>query len=372
MIKFLKMAAAALLLMPVFTACDDDDSPVTPPDPVVKNTVLSTMYVTIQGNQYGGVPGSIDFIEGGVADMTTVTSDLFTQTNRQSLGDSPQHAVRYGSKIYVPMNGSNILWVLDAQTLRIIKKMQNENTVGAWAVCGSGDYVYLLNYAHDGYVTRIDTVDYAVQGTVHVGSYPYDITPANGKLYVAMSGDYMQDYADGCKVAVVDEASFSHNGEYAVGLNPTQIFANRLGELFVMCQGNYGTATPKVWKIDKAGNAAEWCDGGLCAMSGNDLYVLGFTSDYQNNVATIDSFKKYNTATNIASQAAADITLDATVSHCLPIALNIHPANGHIVICADKNPMGYAETGWVTEYEADGTLIGRKNVGIHPFGVIFK
>lgn len=369
MFKYLKTAAAALLLTAVFTACDDNDNEQPlPPDPEVKNSVLSAMYVTVQGNQYAGVPGAIDFIEQGVDSLTTVATDLFKQVNGQSLGDTPEHAVKYGSKIYVPVNGSNLLWVLDAQTLRIIRKVQNENTMGAWAVCGSGDYVYLINYARDGYVTRIDTTNYEVQGSVHVGAYPFDVTAANGKLYVAMSGDYMQGYADGCKVTVVDAASFSSNGEYAVGLNPTQVFANRLGELFVMCQGDYGTVTPKVYKVNKNGEASEFCEGGLCTMNGNDLYVLDYTSDYAGNTTVINSFRKHDTTNG----AATDITLDAAYSHGLPVALCVHPANGHIVVCADKNPAGYAEQGWVTEYEADGTLIGRKTVGIHPFGVIFK
>lgn len=79
------------------------------------------MFVVTQGNQFAGIAGGIDYIPG-MNDSLTVNLDYFNTVNQQSLGDTPEHAVKYGSRIYVPMNGSNLLWVLDAQTLKVIKR----------------------------------------------------------------------------------------------------------------------------------------------------------------------------------------------------------------------------------------------------------
>lgn len=369
MFKYLKFAALALCVSVGFTACDDDDEP--PYGPEGPSTelkgLISPMFVVNQGNQFAGIPGAIDHIPG-LMDSVTVNLDQFSVVNGQALGDTPEHAVKYGSRIYVPMNGSNLLWVLDAQTLKIIRKIQIPETTGIWDVCGADGYIYSINYAAEGYVTRMDTVNYEVQGKVHVGSFPYALITANDKIYVAMSGDYNVGYADGKKLKIVDQATFQSNGEIPVGLNPTQIFANKLGELLVMCQGDYAGIKPRVQKVSRTGEVTDFCDGGLCAINGNDLYVLHFTSDYQNNAVSIDSLQRIETV----NKQAVNVPLENADKVGLPTALNINPANGNIVICASPNPMGYAERGYVSEFKKDGKAVGRLKVGVMPFGVVFK
>ena len=367
MFKYLKLAALALCVSVGLTACDDEENsaPLNPPTEV--KGLVSPMFVVTQGNQFAGIAGGIDYIPG-MNDSLTVNLDYFNTVNQQSLGDTPEHAVKYDSRIYVPMNGSNLLWVLDAQTLKVIKKVQTSSTVGAWDVCGSNGYVYLINYGPEGYVTRMDTTNYELQGSVHVGAYPYDMVAANGKIYVAMSGDFEQNYADGKKVVIIDEATFQHNGEIAVGLNPSQIMANKIGELFVMCQGDYATVQPKVQKVSRTGEVTDFCTGGICAMDGNDLYVLHFTSDYQNDVATIDSLERIHTI----DKSAVNVPLENAQKVGLPSALNINPANGHIVIGSSASPLAFSERGFISEFKKDGKAVARMQVGVLPFDVVFK
>ena len=89
------------------------------------------------------------------------------------------------------MNGSNLLWVLDAQTLKVIKKVQLKH-------CGRLGRVWLKRLCvFDKLRPRrlcnpYRPTNYECRVRFDVGAYPYDMVAANGKIYVAMSGDFEQ------------------------------------------------------------------------------------------------------------------------------------------------------------------------------------
>ena len=88
--KFYFLAASLLLLCAGFTSCSDDNDDPQPPQPG-PDPVERLAYVTIQGNQYGGVSGSIDGLN---LDAGETHTDAFFAANQQSLGDTPQQSVR--------------------------------------------------------------------------------------------------------------------------------------------------------------------------------------------------------------------------------------------------------------------------------------
>lgn len=360
MFKHYLQAALLVLLSAGITACSDDDS-ITPPAPPA-NPSPTTAYVLIQGNQYGGVSGSIDQID---LENHTVTTDAFFATNKQSVGDTPQTAVRYGSKIYVPVFGSNVLWVLDARTLKIMGQIQSE---APEAVCGEGNHVYVAS--NNGYVTRLDTLTLQPDAKrVEVGPNPAGLTAHNGKVYASISDgyNYANGYVNGKKVAIIDATTFTKTGDYAVGLNPGQLVNNSRGDIYVVCRGNYNDVLPKVQKISADGAVSDYCNGTLLAMHNDVLYALNSKPDYVSNTATV-SLKLFNTLTN----ESQDFAFAEGEAPAMPNALNINPFNGHLFISSDKGVNDYDKSGYVYEYQPNGTQVVRYGVGIHPFGVVFK
>lgn len=361
--KFFRLAIATLLLLPLgFTSCDDDEASDEGSKKPTLPTVSSTnqFYVICQGNQYAGVSGSIYSIN---PKDTLVTGDLFQSVNKQALGDTPQQPVRYGSKIYVPVFGSNRLWVLNAQTLKIEASV---TTQSPQAVCGAAGYVFVSN--NDGYVSRIDTLNFAAEPQkMQVGPNPMGMAVAKNKVLVTISDGYNfnNGYANGKKVVGIDIQSFQKTNEYTVGLNPTKVVTNDLGEAFVLCQGNYADVLPKVQKIAVNNSVSDYCEGSMITMNKNQLYVLNTQVDYTSNKANVNA-KIYNTVTN----EVTNFEFKDGKTPAMPTALNVTD-NGNLYICSDNSPSGYSENGYVYEYKADGTLIRRYNVGIHPFGVVF-
>lgn len=360
MFKHFKLAAVALLISAGFTACSDDDDNDFIVDPVTP--VSTSAYVVLQGNMASGVLGEIDQLN---FKDSTVTSNVFKTTNGMALGDTPQAAVRYGSKVYIPVFNSNLVWVADATTLKIQGQVK---TSSPQAVCGADGYVFVAN--NDGFVSRIDTLNFTAEPQkLAVGPNPYRLAAANGKVYVTISDgyNYGNNYQDGKKVVAIDTRNFTKANEYAVDINPGQIVANSKGELFVLIQGNYADVTPKVQKIGVDGKVTDFCDGAMIAMDKDNLIVLDYTADYANNNVVFKS-SRYNTLTG----EREDEFIDTENEPLMPNAIDVNPSNGHIFICSDNGPMGFSGNGYVYEYESNGKFVYRYNVGIHPFGVVFK
>lgn len=372
MFKHLKFAAIALIATIGFTACSDDDPTPTPSYP---SRGESGFYVVNQGNAYYKVAGSIDEVVFGATD-TTLISGVFQQANNQSLGNGPQKPIIYGSKVYVPMYDENLVWVIDAKTMH---KVASVPTNQPEAVCGSNGYVFVTN--NDGHVTRFDTLTYTASEPLAVGPNPAGITASNGKVYAAISDGYnsAHNYVKGFSVAQIDAKTFTLDKSIGVGMNPTTITSDNQGNVFVVCQGNYGDIVPKVWKINNTGNATEFCDGSIIATDNQNrlsrtsgkqsaLYVLNAVTDWKTGTTSITS-SVYN---GVSGEKVQDNLLPADNLPGNPICIDINPATKQLFICADANAFGYASPGYVFVYTADGAFVKKYGVGIHPYGVIFK
>lgn len=375
MYKFLKFAAFALLFAGAFAACSDDDESVDPTDPtgptgpttVVDPTSPEAMtaYVINQGNMYGGVAGSIDGLNSTEG---LVVSGLFQSVNSQSLGDTPQAAVRYGSHIYVPVYASNVVWVLDASTLQIVKQITTDEPE---AVCGIGDYVFVAN--NTGTLTRISTADFTTTVTENVGPNPAGLAAAGGSLYVTISDgyNYTANYENGKKVVALNPETMEVEATYGVGLNPGQIVANGAGELFVVARGDYAGVPSTVQKIATDGTVTDYAAGSLIAMHGDSLYVLDAATDWTTGTVSVSS-ACYDTRTG----ASVTDILPAGNVPPMPNAIDVDPGTGHVYVCADKGAYDYDKAGYVYVYapQGDGRLSfsRRYDVGVHPYSVVFK
>lgn len=358
-----------LLATLTLVACTDDEGyngPVIEPP----ETSATGAYVINQGNAYGGVAGTIDFLdthkefEEGKAEMTT--QGLFAATNQQSLGDGPQQGVVYGSKIYMPMYGSNLLWILDKQTLRILGSVKTTEPEG---VCASGEFVYVTN--NDGYVTRVDTATYTVSGHTKVGPNPVKGAVLDGKLYVTVSDgyNYENNYENGKRVAVVDANTMEKLYDIGVGLNPGNIVADSVsGKLFVVNNGNYADVAPTVDCIDPlTREVKKFADGSLIANNLGKMYVVKSVTDW-------DSYE-----TKVSASVLSTITGETLINSffpplhtpAAPQGINVNPYTGDVYVVSDTSASAYAAPGVLYRYKSDGTFTYNLATGIHPVGVLF-
>lgn len=372
MFKHIKFAALALLLSAGFAACSDSDDPQPSPNPVRGE---AGMYVINQGNQGTKLPSSIDFLS---VNGTANVSSMFQAANNQALGSTAQKPIIYGSKMYIPMYDNDLVWVADANTLKIVAKIETNDPE---AVCGSEGYVFVNN--NDGYVTRVDTTNFA-KSQIEVGPNPASlgITAYEGKVYVSVSDGYNgPTYANGKKVAVIDAKTFTKEKDIPVGLNPGQITTDAYGNVFVVCMGNYGDVAPEVWKIDRATSvASKFCDGSFIATRGaqdrssraqaaeDALYVINSVTDWNTYVTTLTS-TVYSTTTGavVLESFLPSDNQPAAIS-----AIDINPSTGDVYVCSDAAQFDYTSPGYINVYNANGTFLRRLSAGVHPYGVVFK
>ncbi len=348
---------AALALAAALTACTKEDIPTPTPA-----GIHADYLVLNQGNQYAGIDGSLDAADAAAG---TYTLDAFVAVNGQSLGDTPQQGLTYGSKTYVSVFGSNLVWVIDRASLRILKQIPTNSPEN---LCAAGGYVFVSN--NDGHVSRIDTASLAIDRHTPVGPNPANMTAAGSFVYVSISDGYNYDggYANGKRVAVLSIDDCEKVKEFSVGLNPGPIAADADGRIFVVSRGNYADVQPEVQQLDPTtGAVTRIAEGSLAAIHGTRLYILSNRTDWATN-KTVVRGQIYDTATGQILNADFFAQSEAPAN---PLSLSVHPATGELFITSDKSAADYDKPGLLYRYAPTGSLLGKTETGIHPIGVIF-
>lgn len=369
--KHLKLAAIALLCATGFTACSEDDGPQGPViDP--SEELTETTYVLNQGSYYDGIEGSLDALDNSTG--LYVTNFFSSANDGLSLGGSPQNGIIYGSKMYIALFESKLVWVCNARTGKIIKQITMTDPEG---ICAADGKVYVSN--NDGYVSYIDTLSLeAGPNRLYVGPNPSGLVAANGHVYVAISDgyNYLNGYADGFKVAKIRTSDFSKSTDITVGMNPTGIAADTKGNVFVVCNGNYGMLSPEVkpevWKITPDDQAASFAPGTQIAVNGTSLYAVYNYTSYATYITEPLACKVYDTESGEEKIASF---LPDEVLNCppMPISISVDDSMGLVYITSDPSSFGYNLPGYVYIYKAsNGEFIGRYQTGVHPCAVFFK
>lgn len=363
--KQLQLALIILLAALNFYACTDDDPSLPSPPPTT--TGADGAFVLNQGNMYDGIAGTLDFLDFST---DAYTSGLFLQANGVQLGDTPQAGVVYGSRLYVAMYGSNLVWCIDAASGRIVRQIAMPSPEG---ICATDGYVYVS--CNDGYLARIDTLSLEADAKrLEVGPNPAGVCSANGSVYVAISDgyNYANEYANGFRVVRVSTSDFSQQAEITVGMNPNIVQADAQGNIFAVCQGNYGMGTtevkPEVWKITPDNSASTFVAATSIAVRENTLYTIYNYTNYTTNESTLN-YRAYSCETGAVLK---ENLLSLNDLPAAPIGIFVNPGDGHIYVTGDRSVYDYNSPGYVYRYAPDGSLVKRYDAGSHPFAVVFK
>ncbi len=355
------LLAGALAVATVFSACKKDD--VTKPDPI---TPAKGVYVLSEGG-FGGNNTKLSYRN---ASTGTFAADYFLQQNPSlaaGLGDLGNDMIIYGGKIYIVMNGSGNVTVLNAASGALITKISFGGTAAnrnpRYAL-GTGGKVYVT--AWDNKVSIVDTSTLAITGNINVGATPEGLAASGNFLYVANSGGL--NYPDyDSTVSVVDLTTGAEIKKVTVGLNPQRIEVNSKGKVYVSAYGDaFATvAVPaSVSVINSTSNTLETTLG-----SGYEYDHIRIYNDiaylYNNYGGT--AVKMYNTVTNtlVRNSFVTDGTAVAST-----YGVNIDEQNGDVYIMDAKD---FVASGEVTCFGSDGVKKFSFSVapGVNPNKVIF-
>ena len=181
-------------------------------------------------------------------------SDAFGSMNPavvQGIGDTGNDLALNGDKLWLVMNGSGYVHVLNAFDETLIASIAVPDPR---YIAFDKSYAYVSSYAGaiyggdevKGKVYRISLSTYKVDGEVEVGCQPEGIAVSGNKLYVANSGGY--NYIHENTVSVIDLSSFKVSSSVTTASNLHYMASDGQGAVYV---SSYGEST---WSQDADGN----------------------------------------------------------------------------------------------------------------------
>lgn len=364
----LMYAACSALMAFGFVACDDDD-PVLDPKPETPNPEqpapeekTTTGVYVLNSGKWKGNNATLDYYGFESKELKT---KVFSAANGRGLGDTANDMLIYGSKIYVAVDVSNTIEIMDLNA-KSLKTLSPKDEAGQpqspryLAAYEGKVYVTLF----DGHLAEIDTTTMEITKQVAVGPNPYQVCALNGKLYVANSGGYnpVQDST----LSVVDPVSFTEEKKIVVGLNPQTVCADKSGELYVMCGGNFADIKASVQRVnlEKGTSEAILTNNNIQMAPAADDQLLIINSENDANWQPVNTkFVRYDME---ADKVVADnfITDDTKVEK--PYSLSADPALGYIYIGTSD----YTNTGDVFIFSKEGKLVTKLAAsGINPIAV---
>ncbi|MEG0519291.1 MAG: hypothetical protein RR555_10570 [Bacteroidales bacterium] len=359
--KFLMMACAALVIG--ITSCSKDDPT---PDPIPQTTVGA--YV-LNGGKFGSNNSSLTYFNPATKEATY---NVFSTKNGKKLGDSGQDMAIYGSKMYINVYNSGVIFVTDKQA-KIIKEIQIKEYKAPRSVIAYNGKIYVTYY--EGALAQIDTTTFEVK-TVKVGANPEALKAANGKIYVANSGGMNTPL--GNTVSVVDPIAFKVLKDIKVADNPTMLQADSQGDIYVISMGNYYDVPPTFQRIDAKTDVVSAMEVSIVnaegkkvilpvpsymAMGANDkLYIVSGEND-----ATWLLQGKIYTLNAATEKVEGELIQDGTVVKNM-YYLSADKVSGNIYAGSSD----YKTNGDMYVFSPDGKLIQKFDTGgINPIGVYF-
>ena len=157
-------------------------------------------------------------------------------TQGQVISASTVRQAIHDGKLWAVINGSGLVEIMDAATLKHIKYIEIP-TPRDIAFCG--DYAYVTSWSGAYYggenrlgaVYRIDINSLSEAGSIDVGYQPEGIAAAEGKIYVANSGGVTDGYDN--RLSIIDEASFTLERNVEIAANICDIAVDGRGLLWI-------------------------------------------------------------------------------------------------------------------------------------------
>ncbi len=381
------MKKFALLFLTVFmavgfTACEDDNNKGEAAE------TYSGFYTINGGNKSGKIPASLTQYDYSKGISTAPLEDAFYLKNSIALGDGAQQALVVNGEMYIVMYSSNLIWVVEPTTLKIITSIKPEGEAQNPRYLAAKDgKLYCTMYT--GYVSEIDVTSHTIKRSVKVGPNPDQMAVSGNRLIVACSDGQNSKgaasngvkYGNSC-ISIVDLNTFTEsrlegldkvlNPELVASLNPTDVASNGT-DAFVVCKGDYkNTLTPNT-VIKISGNKVEKvCLGTLIAVSGDNLYVI-----YSQNAASLDdiSYKVYDVNTLKEKGRIADQNSVPEAKISYPNCVAVDPVSGDIVMLSyilnDAGAAQYREPCYANIYDKAGNFKKRIECGVGARSVTF-
>jgi YVTN family beta-propeller protein len=347
----LKTLFTAAAIISVLSACHKDKVNPTPEVPETGVYVLSQ----------GGITHNNSTLNFYSYTSKATTPDIFSAVNGRGLGDTGNDAKIYGSKMYITVNYSSTLEIVDAHTAKSIKqiKMADGGTDRQPRyVVFDKNKAFISSY--DGTVAVLDTATLAIEKYIKVGRNPEQMVISNGKLYVANSGGLDIDNPDKT-VSVINLTSLAEIKKIdIISTNPINIAADAYGDVYVIAYGTDYPAKATLTIIDNNTDVVKTTTD-IDAGYGTSFVVNGDLAYYLTDAGKV---KVYNVKTE-AIVKESFVTDNTTIK--VPFGITVIPETGEVLV---TDAVDYTNNGKLFAFNKDGKLVYSFTTGINPGAIV--
>ena len=357
----------------VMTSCSDDND-----GPETYLQVYSTgAYVVNSGNMYNKIESSLTAIDYA---SSTATQNVFKTANGRTLGNTANDGIVYGNKIYLAVDQSNTIEVIDKKTKQSIKQIKTTELLGNAEgveprhIIADGGKVYFTTYG--GYVAAVDTASFALQKKWQVGSYPEGLVIAHGNIYVANS-----NYGKGGgNISCINLANDNVETKNIEGVNnPTGIYY--ASNVLYVLDNQYYDASYNAYG-ENALRAVSFAEGKSQKVADGN-YAVCVTPGATTRMDVVRPYfyvlnAPYGGTPSVSALAAGSTqaqTMTLSEMPVSPCGIFADPLNGHIFVLSYKmGDNGYADyngNGYVVEYDSTGQKLNEYETGVGSCAMFF-
>ncbi len=371
-----------LLVAAALAGCREDEVVVPAeyepiPDAPAADTDIRGLYLVNEGNM-GSNKCTLDYYDY----LTGVYArNIYAERNPnviKELGDVGNDIGIYGSKLYVAVNCSHKVEVLDARSGVRIGQVDIPNCRyvrfhrGKAYVSSYVGPVQLGADAPKGAVYQVDTLSLAITGQVTVGYQPEEMETVGDNMYVANSGGYRAPEYDNT-VSVIDLAGMRQVEMIPVGINLHRLKKDRYDRLWVTSRGDRLSRPSRLYVMDRIPGTDRMkvtdtlpvaCSN--MAIHGNLLYFYAaewsdLTGSNTISYGIIDIRTKEVVSTNF-------ITDGTEREIAMPYGIAVHPETGDIYLTDAKN---YVSSGTLYCFDSQGRKKWSVRTGDIPTAIAF-
>lgn len=354
-----------LPLLLCVTGCREDELVVPTeydiiPETPSSDTAIRGFYLVNEGNM-GSNKCSLDYFDYFTG---LYSRNIYAERNPnviKELGDVGNDIGIYGSKLYVVVNCSHKVEVLDSRSgvrigqvdipnCRYIRFHRGKAYVSSYV----GPVLIDVN-APKGAVYEVDTLSLAVTAKVTVGYQPEEMEIVDDYMYVANSGGYRAPQYDNT-VSVIQMIDLKQVQQIPVDINLHRVKKDKYDKLWINSRGDHRSRPSCLYVLSKkAGQTRLSVESKLdipcsnMAMKGDSLYYYAtewneYTSENAVSYGIIDIRSQEVVSENfITDGTEKEITI--------PYGIAIHPETGDIFVTDAKN---YVSSGTLYCFDRHG------------------
>ena len=379
MYKFFSYIFLPLLM--VATSCREDELVVPTEYDIVGDMPAQSsvrgFYLVNEGNM-GSNKCTLDYY-----DYTTglYSRNFYAERNPtviKELGDVGNDIGIYGSKLYVVVNCSHKVEVMDARSgvrlgqvdipnCRYIRFHRGKAYVSSYV-----GPVMIDPSAPKGAVYEVDTASFAVTRKVTVGYQPEEMEIVDDYMYVANSGGYRAPAYDNT-VSVIEMIDFKQVQQIPVGINLHRLKKDRYGKLWVTSRGDYQTRPSRLYVMQKVRGYNRMAVTDTLDIACSNMAFRGDSLFYY--ATEWNNFTQSNTITygivdiRTLERVSENFITDGTDRDItIPYGIAIHPESGDIFVTDAKN---YVSSGTLYCFDLQGRRKWSVRTGDIPAHITF-